>query len=656
MKFLFISALFLSCMEVFGQNADEGRLPVQDTVSAAKQDTVAADTDSVTAQKPIIPLYAHGSINQAGIFENKEITKYDLLDINYVAAFDILSSEMNNYPLDLANFGHFNHISVYGSLPRDISFSFNGRPVNDIRFGNYNPSDFPVEFMEKAEIFTGSEAVILGGNSSGALINFQEIRYNTKAPYTRIWYAQAAFDLVASDGIFSQNFAREWNFTFGFRNLSTPGSNDNTDTDIWNVRALLRWNVSDRISFSLSEIFTNHGISTNGGIDPGRSSDIYDEIDAVNYYPELRKKVIKHDLTLTGNYLSEDSTAGITALAYASTAKWEHRGRQDAFINDTDSMRNIFYRDDYYGVKGSFHQMLPGNFTLTGGALIDYYDIPGDIYAEGFSGTNFAVYGAANFEIPGYLKLFGGIRNGSSYGILYSSFGAGAHLYLKDGLTFFADYSFSERVPAPVEGLGLNTEKNNLILAGVKYSDTRIDFKLEGFHRIIISPIHADPVFNEDDVPVFLNYFTAEDEAVSGVVMNYSMELISNFRFNATGKAHFSGSEYMQRLFPDFFAAAGISYGLRIGSSELNAGIDIAIIGKSYGARYFPQTRSYFINDREGNYRYDGGNAFLKLKLGNADVRITYENLLQSNFYYMPYYPTMAGNFKISLSWAFPGD
>ncbi len=43
---------------------------------------------------------------------------------------------------------------------------------------------------------------------------------------------------------------------------------------------------------------------------------------------------------------------------------------------------------------------------------------------------------------------------------------------------------------------------------------------------------------------------------------------------------------------------------------------------------------------------------FATLKLGEAYLRISYNNIL-SHIYYVPYYPVYNGNFRLQVAWAF---
>ena len=137
--------------------------------------------------------------------------------------------------------------------------------MNEANFGTFNMDMFSTEFMESVEILVGSDAVIFSNNSSGALINLQEIRYNASTPYTKLWINQAGTSMISSDGVFSQNILPNFNFTVGIRAISSDGDFTNQWVDSWNLRGILRWNLSPKTNISLTENFYNHAAGTNGG-------------------------------------------------------------------------------------------------------------------------------------------------------------------------------------------------------------------------------------------------------------------------------------------------------------------------------------------------------------------------------------------------------
>ncbi|MBK9246858.1 MAG: hypothetical protein IPM69_01785 [Ignavibacteria bacterium] len=139
------------------------------------------------------------------------------------------------------------------------------------------------------------------------LINIQERVFNTKTPFTHLWYSQGGYDYVASDGILSQNIAKNWNATIGYRRQSSTSRFLNSDLDLWNIRANIRWSPTSKTTFTLSELFTHRRTGVNGGID-STSPSISNELIAVPKYAEFNERVYRHEVTLSGTTLLTDDT------------------------------------------------------------------------------------------------------------------------------------------------------------------------------------------------------------------------------------------------------------------------------------------------------------------------------------------------------------
>ena len=358
-----------------------------DSAKAGPKDTIPPNT----------PLKSHG---RAFIIPNesyKSIRKENIQFQNYNTFFDILKTYLPAFPLSLDGIGTYRHLSLFGSSPRDISFQFNNRPYKDLEYGSLNIEQLPTEFMEQAEIFIGSDAVILSDNSSGAAINIQEIRYDTKKPYTRLWYSQAGYDFISADGIYSQNFVKNWNFTFGFRTTTANGRYANSWLQDWNVRTLIRWNPSDYSSISLVENFTNHGYGTNGGVDVDYSSDIYDNIYAHVKYENLNERVFRHDLTLTYTSLPDkDSTSAISGALFISNSEWDNYRSNNLFVNANDTVNIINHTSHYIGATAKYEQDFFNSFQLRVGGEIEYDVLPQTYYFDELKDLSFSAFASAN--------------------------------------------------------------------------------------------------------------------------------------------------------------------------------------------------------------------------------------------------------------------
>jgi len=334
------------------------------------QDSVKVDSNYSTT-----PLKSHGLTN-LGVTNSagRKISKKVLPNINYTGLSDIIEQMMPIYPLNSGLNGSCNSFSAFGALPNQIQANFNGRSISNRFSQSFNMANFSPEFLETIEVLQGTDAVITESNSSGLLLNFQEIIYNTKSPYTKLWYSQSGGEFLSADGIFAQNLSKDINVFIGFRNQSADNLFRNSEYENWNVRGGVRWNLDSLTSISIVDNFTNNYMQTNGGINPKLSEDLYDDITAIPYYSNSKQQEFRHDLTATySKFMATDSSQAIFGNLYFSNSRFENRLDTNMSYSDLLTNRSEVFEDSYFGAKGNYFSFLTDavNYKVGGEAM--YY-------------------------------------------------------------------------------------------------------------------------------------------------------------------------------------------------------------------------------------------------------------------------------------------
>jgi hypothetical protein len=626
--------------------------------------------DSIEAQKsepidtipPNRPLMSHGSCFTLTEKNIPKISKQDIQYINYANFQDILKRKMRQFPLFLGGYGEFNSFSIYGGNPRNISLAFNGRPIDDPAFSTLNLSQIAPEFMENAEILTGTDAITYSDNASSLFINLQEIIYDTKYPYTKIWLSKSSFDFISADGIFSQNFSKNWNFTFGFRTQTSAGRYDNSWLDSWNVRALLRWNPSERTSISLTEYFTNQGFGTTGGIE-NTGEDFCDDLIAFPIYERVNERVFRHDLTLSlTSVLDRDSSHAISGSVFLSNSDWDRRRSIDMLIGDNDS--SLYYNNSsfFIGANARYENNLLDFTKLSIGGDLRYVSLESNDYIESLSGITAAAFSRLKINFTENFSLTGGLRLKIQHEKYAASLGGKINYNLSNDILLTADISYSERFPSPSEGLNLNNEKNMLGLFKFNWEKLDSRLSLTAFSRQVFSPLHAEPVYNSSGLLINTNSYNGDDITVVGATVEAATTmaealLVHTDKIVASGwsNVQFSmGDDRAGKRFPVFYGGLELYYELIIGRSEARIGASIELLSAFKGERFFPIKRTYFPAEYEKGFSTNGTELFAAARLGsNAYVKISFENPLSQCYYYVPIHPMYEMNFKLSVSWSF---
>lgn len=620
-------------------------------------DTSEKQKERIPVDSLTIPMMEHGSINL--LAKTKEIiNKRDIQLYHYNSLNDLLNYKLNTFSMHTGEFFNFNTFSMYGAKPRANSFAFNTRELNDHVIGIYNHSTFPTEFFENIEIFKGSEAAIFADNASGSFTNIQEIRYNTAKPYTRIYFGQDDYESIIADGIFSKNFAPNWNFTFGFRSIVYDGRYEAASTELWNVRSILRYNPDSLTSYSITYLFSDHSNRLNGGIDTNNSFDsfgnldIYNELNAGVNYDDFNLRNFSHDVNFAHTKINLDSTFAYSTNLFFTAYKRRYFSGDD-FLLKQDSTNLIESNDIVAGGNINIEKKFFDFIKLKGGANFNYVNLDITPLSEDFEGLNLSGFALSEIDLSA-IEFSGGLRYIRRYGNNGISFGGRANTLISDKYDFFFDYSFSNRLPTLSEGTFLDNEKHNLFLMGISYRSDYFFASLEGFYRIIADEIGVLAIRDTNGIIIGNNFFNSETATYAGVNLNLKGKFLGHFFYNIFGQINpLVESSNFDSPFPLAHGRIRTYYEYLVGRSLLHAGVEVYGFTTFNGMQFSPISWSYLNYEQQQSDGFNGIDLFLSLRLGNAFVRLRFRNLLNFEYYNMPLYPMQDRNLALSVAWAF---
>jgi len=624
------------------------------------QDEPNIDASDTTQNENMIfriPSLNHGSMFLLEDSVTFCIKKGSFQDINYTGFNEVIIRRTSFNPLTLGSFNNFNTFSAYGAMPNANSFRFNGRSINNSDLGSFNPEVFSTEFFEKAEIFYGSDAAILSDNANGVLVNFQEIRYNTAKPYSRLWFAQAGFEYLAADGIMSQNFARDWNFTFGFRNMNTDGDYPNTWMNHWNVRTILRYSPSDYSSISLVENFYNHGMGTSGGVDYISSSEVFSTIESQPFFAGADEREFRHDITLT--YSEQFDSLSVQAFQtsiYLSRSEWDRNQGSNFDFNLNDTLNGILnYFNSFYGGTFSYElEPLSDNFIKVGGEA-NIVHLGKSYLNNEYSGVQYSMFGHLNLNLTRNFGITGGIRFAGKYEKLSLSIGGRIKYKIDDIISSFFDLSYSERIPEIFEGFTLKNEKHSLAIAGASITfDSTTSLDISGFYRSVNDPINNHLLTDENNKLTGINFLNESVYTATGASISLISNLFGFLNYNIKTNLFFTDINYTQyKWFPEISVYMNVNYQYNTQKSILRVGLQSNFVTSFNGLRYIPFYRSYSESEYSTSSQVQYINPYLYIKIGNATVRAEFENVLNANYFSVAVAPGIRRNFRLSFNWTF---
>lgn len=457
-------------------------------------------SDSSAADSLVQPLPFHGAVSALGRLDvYRTFTRDAIAGLPYRTLEDVLDWRTASYTLSTGAIGDWNVPLLFGERPRDHAVRADGMPMTGAVVGIVPPAMMSPEFLEHVDLLVGSDAAILAGASSGTAYWFQQPWYNTRTPYTRVWYCQSAYDFLATDGVLSQNVARNVNATLGFRRMVTPGRYPNQWLDIWNTRALLRWNVSPVLNLSLVHRFANWGLGANGGVDPTISDDPTNERTAQVFYSKLDERLFRHDVELLATYQLSPHRVASAGIAL-QLEQW-NLYRTPALAIGADSSTHVLWRNDAVNAFVRWEEQLDSQLVAIAGVEAGGIAAESSDYSaaptprDRFQGAGF-----------GYLRwdaspvvIRGGVRLLLARGALLPI--AGAAVRFGDSafaLTF--DGSRTVRVPSLVEGL-LPPERAWLLMVRLETAfDSAVRVAVTGYWRRYDNPIVAEPIARGDTI------------------------------------------------------------------------------------------------------------------------------------------------------------
>jgi len=643
--FVFICLIFLT-----------NKVYTQSQNSIGNSNTSILDSTKTQKVQDTIPLYTPHY--KHGLFSfwkhtNKTLSKYDVQWINYSAGSDILTETTNVVPFHLGNYGLWNTSSFFGSGFSDQSVRWNGRSMGGIINPTISLEILPIEFLENLEVLTGVDAIAFSDNASGAVINAQEIRYNTAKPYTRLWYSQGGNNYLAADGVFSQNVAPNLNLTLGFRRMSSEGRFPSSGIDAWNVRSKLQYTPSNQSVLSFTYMFTNHDMGAFGGL----SSQNTDQFTSEPLYSGANTVLKRNDATITfSSFLRDDTTASMTALLYYSNALTEQKNLP--YFDGVDVI-NLSYKqqeatigaslryEQYVVPKNSFF----ANSLQLGGEAERISTNQTELYEE-FSGNKLSGYGI-------FKQNFGDVFVKTSFrgtvmnNIFSPNLGAGIFLPFGKKNLVKAEAIQSTNLRSIFEPSDQKVV-NNVYSLQMVYTTDSLTIEPYVFLRNVNARYDAWLVNNQIEIPNTVEFRTGEQRTIAGFGFKFQNS-VWRFFYSVNAQYTYQSFENVDaKMLPTLYGSAEVYYQHLAGSSIGRLGVRVRGNSEVSGMTYSPIVNS-MVRFQEGviNGGFNGIDLFASAKLGDAFVRLTYMNILNQSYGYVPIYPQLDGNFRISVGWAF---
>ena len=566
---------------------------------------------------------------------------------------------------ELGTAGQPSEITSHGVGWRGLAVLLDGRPLNDPVTGTFNLYDFPLEFLDRIELWEGPEAFFAAQGGTGLTMNMVARQYNTGRPITKIRFVQGPYEHLLTDALFTQNIVRNLNLTFGVQRQVTDGRFVNTGFDSWNVRTRLRYNVSDRLNLALTDLYRRDVLGMNNGVNIDSTNslglDPYNEAEAVVFSEDNNDTRSGRDVNLSSiAALFPDTSWSTKATLYYST--------HDRTYRDTSGVTSgLFDRFVWRTTGGIARQTirLPGLTLIAGGQFeTQHVDLPD--FPKSISKTSAAWFGTAEMNVLDIVRPRITLRGESVDHAKAFSYGVSVEVTPMPALAVSAGYGSFYRFPTiqernwtlyqfdPASGLNLLEHHNlgqlSMILrlsSSMKISATASQRTID--NALIFKPSTPGSPFASPTLQIVPTqrlrqfagslWFSVWDfEFDGGVTMTETKE---------------QGTFTLRQ--PKIVLSGSLAYQSKLFNGALGAkiGVQARYASKHTGERFLASYGIYEDNDGPAIPEFSTLNLYGIFNIGDAFITVTWENVLDAKYYTVYPYPELGRNIKVGVNWIF---
>lgn len=614
---------------------------------------ISSDSTLLDSIKLYEPIKKHGSLfllnNDAHEYIHKsQIQKNDYLDYS-----DVLIQSTNFYPLHLSSLGLSNNVSFASSLYNQ--FSFNGINLSSPTTQNTNLSQYSPEYSENIEIYTGMIASIFSDNSTSTLINSPEINYNTSTPFFRFWGADAGEDYLALDGIFAQNIAPNLSLNFGFRSVAGKGVYANDEVRSRSLRGGLRWNITANQNLSFIWMHNNHYLDEYGGISTSsidENSDLIDDpIESISRFNSNSKRDIRNDLITNYSYISDDKNNSLSAQFYLLD-NFTYDYKNDVLHSSTLFNDRLTYNSKKYGTNISLEKKInnlfvKGKFELNNNFIENNYYT---YFQDNYSNWNFSTIAYLRYDLEN-ISLSGGYRLSFINSTSNSNYGFKLNYKINSNNLLILDYSKTSILPL-LTFSDLNSELNDLLYLRYLIINNYFNLDIDVYYRNVSNQIRynlSDNQFKATNNINNINYLGSNLNInfrwLSGSKL-FNYEVYTNLKLNLNYTEDTQNS-----ILPLFHSFIDTYISIPKGRSNADIGFRLSYITENSGPTHFPDMNIFIDNNFSNQNGLARNEAYVRLRLGHAYLKISLINFLDRSYYYVPMYNSLPSNFRVTFNW-----
>lgn len=611
------------------------------------------------------------------------INKSEIELTDYRTTSNLMTLFPFGFVQDLGWLGQQNEVLIYGNGLNSLSVVENGLGLNNRISNTYNFNRYQSESIDSIYVAPLVQGFLYGMNNQSALLIYPNRKINTP-PYSRLRFHQAPEGEGLVDILFNALFTSRLNIGFELTNFTVDSRYANSEASNWIGSASLRYMFSNKFNVAVKYKFINSYTQLNGGVDYNLLLENYSEAEAQEImYNNFQAPVLFGELNFDSPRYKKVSSNQIRMNFLFR------------LLEEAPSTFTFYYSDELeefrQNEKGTYNNMAiimnDNSYKLYGGSFYQNYSHPyfqADIHASLEvidTDADFLVYNnkelwshsvAGKLKLLpfdfGYASVFGKYLNYNEK--TFRGAGIDAAINLTNSLQIYGGYSNYSKPYSLIE---------------IEYGNPKENQTVNSLHTMIS--------FVDRNTKISAGYFLTETKNSSFALIEQSDETktteVSELIFGNTKKEginfsvdyeimnvliksniayYFSETSDVDNLLPEFTGWGGVYYVDTLFNSnlKLRTGINYKFNGsqnyliydfeKSISARH---QRNNITNEIElisplktdASFQLD---FFVAGKIQDAAVfYFVFENLLDRQYFIVPYYPIQPRGIRFGLSWEF---
>ncbi|NUN69435.1 MAG: TonB-dependent receptor plug domain-containing protein [Bacteroidetes bacterium] len=631
-------------------------------LAGQQQDTTTARRDTLIRITPIPEL---GSVDPFGGVRTV-IPEREIIYTDYRSLYDVIARMPGVFVRDLASAGQQNQLFINGIDGTNIAILVDGIPYNDHNTGTYNLWQLIPDAVERVEFISGTEAIFYDGRSGGGAINIVTKNFDNNRAVTRLRYSQGVAGYTQTDAMFAQNIMNGVNLSFALSHYgfgSGKGSANyrarfiNSNTDSWNFRSKLRYNITNSFNLSLSYSYDRTWTGLHGGVDLLTSTSLFDGLEASVLNSESFEKQFNSHYQLTAAYFPfADSLLTATMSVYSFDRLREYRDEENrGLVTNT-----LYVQRDLASLGRGTKLQLFSHFS--GVRFTGYADLKRvqsqDIITAGakgelFSGSAVTVTGFGTaVQRPNHFTAHAGARGIFSFTPAVQMFGGYTQNLIGDrqgSMSSAANMVYADR----------STETFSVIEAGLQVNaGPSFTGGLTAQMTTETNPVLFDTLTDFSGTFGSGWYYFPEGHRVSSLTA-FGHITVDEFHIEGSGTIlqlpSWSRNGTTLTVMPELTLRGSIYFEglLAKGALDLRAGVRGMYVSRQTGMRPLDEF-GVWIPSTELRFGPSGTvDLFAVGKIGDAFVHLIWENITNTDYLLAPVYPMYQRNVRFGVSWEF---